>query len=545
MKRITVEEAIARAALEAGISVAAGYPGSPSTKTMEALSRYAGPDGIHAEWSSNEKAALDVALGASLGGARSMLLTKSVGMNVALDALMCANMTGIDAACVILLGDDPGGWMSQNEQDTRWLALLSELPLLEPPTPEMAPDTVHAAVDLSEQFRLPVFLRITRSLAEAKLDADDAPPTAPPPSQPPPFQREHMKWILMTANAVDRHEQLVAKLDQVRSVFATSPLNASSRGPDVGVIACGFPYTKLTDVLGGRGAEHFAVLRLGTIHPLPDALLLEFLTGLKHVLVLEENEPIVETQVQALVGRNGLGVACHGKTTGEIPHAGELYRGQIATALTGIRKDFAPASDFPPSAEDKETPSSRGFCDGCPHAATLTALRAAIDEATLPEQPIVCGDPGCIVRGTWPPFRMLDIKFAMGCSIGLAKGVAHARPGHPVIALVGDSSFFHTGINNLINIAHNRAPITIVVTHNATTALTGRQTNPGSDTDLMGTSREPVVIEEIVKACGIDRVTTIDPHDTEDAKDRLLEALQSGELSVVVSRAPCQRLAEA
>ena len=540
MKHVSAEEAIAAAAVASGVKVAAGYPGSPSTDAMEAFARYASDLPVHVEWSANEKTALDVALGAAIAGARSMVFLKSVGMNVAADSLLSANMTGVDAGCVILLGDDPGAWKSQNEQDTRWMALFSELPLLEPTTADAAPGMVEAAFALSERCHIPVFLRITRSLGESRVALAEEPTWTERPLAD--FKREHLKWVVMTANVTEYHNRLIGHLEQMKADFCESPLNRVDGDSSTGVIACGFTYSKLRDVIGDADHALFAVLGLATINPLPEKLLVGFLQDRKQVIVLEENEPIVETQVKALIGQHHLPVDCHGKTAGELPHAGELFRAHIAPALKRICPSFEPAGEFPASAEEKETPTKGGFCEGCPHAATLTVLRKAIEEARLPQQPIICGDPGCMVKGLWPPFQMLDIKLAMGCSIGLAKGVAHARQGHPVIALVGDSSFFHTGVNNLINAAHNRAPITIIVLHNSTVALTGQQSHPGSGTDILGRKTPTQEIENIVRACGIERVATMDPHDGDRAKATLTDALRSGDLSVVVSRAPCRKL---
>ncbi|NOZ21050.1 MAG: hypothetical protein GXP25_08165 [Planctomycetes bacterium] len=542
MKHASAEEAIAAAAIASGVKVAAGYPGSPSTDAMEAFARYAAGLPVHVEWSSNEKAALDVALGAAIGGARSMVFLKSVGMNVAADSLLSANMTGVDAGCVILLGDDPGAWKSQNEQDTRWLALFSELPLLEPITAEAAPGMVEVVFELSEKFHIPVFLRITRSLGESRVGLTAEPAWSERPLSE--FKREHLKWIVMTANAVKYHERLAGHLARMKIEFCESALNPVHGNGATGIIACGFAYSKLMDVMGNADPPQFAVLGLATINPLPERRLIDFIQGRERVVVLEENEPIVETQVKALIGERHLAVQCHGKASGDLPHAGELFRAHIAPALQRLCPSFEPAGEFPTSAEEKETPTKGGFCEGCPHAATLAVLREAIEAAELPQQPILCGDPGCMVKGLWPPFQMLDIKLAMGCSIGLAKGVAHAREGHPVIALVGDSSFFHTGINNLINAAHNRAPITIVILHNSTIALTGQQSHPGSGTDIMGREAPTQEIENIARACGIEQVATIDPHEHESAKAALVDALRHASLSVVVSRAPCCKLGE-
>jgi len=533
---VSVEELIGLCAADCGVKVAAGYPGSPCTKAMETFAREAARRKAHAEWSSNEKVAMEIALGASIAGARSILFIKGVGMNVALDPLMCANLSGVNGGFVIVIGDDPGAWLSQNEQDTRWLSLFADLPLIEPVAARVVPQALSEAFRISEEFALPVFLRVTRSLADARVRR---PARTRARTRRRPFRRRNMKHVVVTANAVRYHKALHEKLRRVAEQFEKSSLNRRTGRGRLGVLACGFAAGKLADVLGSPGTSPFRVFNLSTLNPLPERSLARFLRGLRRLVVLEENEPVVELGVRALAGDGEI----LGKMTGHVPRVGELFRCDIAAVLTGLDRRFRPARDFTPQDDMKPTPTSGGFCEGCPHAASFTALAAAMKRSKLRARPVVCGDPGCLVKGTWEPFKILDVKFAMGGSIGLAAGVVRARPEVRAVAVVGDSSLFHSGLNNLVNLTQNRVPVMILVLDNSTTALTGRQPHPGTGRDLLGRRRPRLPIEKIVKACGVDSVTVVNPHDHQRAVKAMSAALKSNGVDVVVCRAPCRRLA--
>lgn len=544
LTKVTGEEAIAHGALAAGVGVAAGYPGSPSVGAMKALIAEARKGRLYAEWSSNETAAVEVALGASIAGQRALVCMKSVGLNVCLDPLMVANLTGVNSGLVLLFGDDPGAVSSQNEQDGRLLAPFLELPLLEPPTPHEAKDLVQAAFTFSERFHLPVLVRETSALARDRqeLALEALPSTsglgrgsgdgAPLRSCLTPYIREKMRWISLPVNVVENHRRLHEKLRAVAEGFERSPFNAVSGDGPLGVVAAGQAHQKLKAVLGDRSG--LAVLKLATLHPLPERTVAEFLRPRRQVMVLEETEAFIEAQLSALAHRFGLTVAIRGKLTGDLPREGELSSRQIGAALRGLGGRSKRVKEV-----KRELPSRRAFCPGCLYEPTFKALAEAIEEARLPEPPVIAGDPGCMVRMMVTPHALLDLKYCMGASIGLAAGVVRANPKVRGVAVVGDSSFFHTGLANLINAAWNRVPLLILVLDNQSTALTGRQPHPGAgDTASRGPSL-PLRIADFARACQVDSVQEVEAHDFGAMKAAFEDGLTASTLAVVVVHCPC------
>ncbi len=528
-KTLTGDQAIAHGALEADVRIVVGYPGSPGTKVLASVLELSRDDAErHVEWSANEKVAFEIALGASLGGDRSLVCLKSVGMNIAVDPIMTANLTGVNGGLVILLGDDPGARLSQNEQDTRVLVEHLELPLMEPSSPQEGKDMVAAAFDLSEEFQTVVIVREIRSFstAEGLVRLTDAPTETKPKG----FIRQKNRWISTTFNVVENHRKLHDKLKRLARRFEDSPFNrVVGAGGRQHIIAAGFSYSKLVNTPGFEKDE-FAILKLGTINPLPKNLIIDFLNTAETVLILEDNEPYIESKIKAIAHDAKLNARVFGKTTGYVPREGELSEEDIARIL-GITEYIAQES----STEPLET--QRTFCDGCPYIPTFETLSEVIKE--LGESPVIIAEPGCGVRLNAPPFEMLDVKYSMGSAIGLASGLARSRANVKPIAVCGDSSFFHTGINALINVIQNRADIFILVLDNSVTALTGCQPHPGTGRDAKGHEAEAVDIAEIARACYVPSVVVVNPDDTETTKLAFRNALTSDELSLVVARKPC------
>ena len=552
------EQALFQGAVQAGVRVAAGYPGSPSTAVLTQLLRAAKERGIYAEWSINEKAALELCWGAAASGLRALFCSKGVGLNVALDTLMAVNLLGTRAGLTLLIGDDPSAYKSQNEQDSRALALFAELPALEPTRIQDASAMMRHAFNLSERLELPVLLRETRSFAFTD-DGRPAPDLtqktdAPIPASPVPvditLDRSERRWIATTSNVVGRRRALHAKLETAVEEFERSPFNRLSlpEGARVGILSAGFAASKLDAVLEHiEYREPIARLDLGTLHPLPANLTARFLERCERVLALEETDPIIETQTKALAHERGISAAVVGRTgsgSGFFPREGELLAPQIAKGVAAFLGVDAPSASAltrfnapPVSASALVPPVSEGLCEGCPYDPTFRAMRAVLEERG--EKGVVLADPGCAVRVMLPPLEMLDVKTAMGACIGIACGIAHSNPHTRVIACPGDSGFFHTGLPAAANAAYNRAPIVILVLDNLTTALSGCQPSPTTGITGMGERVEPLLPEDFASALQIGLTRVFDPNDMEAAKAAFRAAFAHNDLSLLVSRSPC------
>ncbi|MGQ9552613.1 MAG: indolepyruvate ferredoxin oxidoreductase subunit alpha, partial [Anaerolineae bacterium] len=366
-------EALALGALDAGVAFVTGYPGSPSTAVVEALLRLA-DEQVHIEWATNERSAFDAAFGASVGGMRSLVCLKSVGLNVALDSLMVSNLAGGDGGFVVLVGDDPGAWSSQNEQDSRLLVAAAEVPLLEPTVAQECRAMMVAAFALSEQVRTPVVVRITAALAAS--ETAPVPTAAMAPVSPPPFRRQPGRWVVLPASVVAYHRALHRALDAVREDFEVSPFNGIEGAGRRGVIAAGFAYGKLAPLLKEADEPPLRVLRLGTPNPLPERRIEGFLHSLDSVLVLEEMAPFVETQVGAIAQRVGLSLPILGRASGHVPEEGELSDADIVSALAAL----FPGWPWPPAqAVGRPMPSREPLCQDCPYILTFRALLAAME----------------------------------------------------------------------------------------------------------------------------------------------------------------------
>jgi len=534
-KILTGDQAIAQGAVESDVRVVTGYPGSPGTKVlMGILELYKNDPERHVEWSANEKVAFEIALGASIGGDRAMVCLKSVGMNIAIDPIMTANLTGVNAGLVILLGDDPGALLSQNEQDTRLIMDFLELPLMEPSSPQEAKDMIIRAFELSEEFNTVVIVREIRSFSvmEGSVRIEE-----PIDTESKEFVRQRNKWVSTTFNVLDNHEKLHDKLGRIKQRFRNSEFNkVIGSNMKRCVITAGFSYAKLMDVLNGK-TDRIGILKLGTIYPLPEEIIVDFLRSASQVLVLEDNEPYVENKVKAICHDAGIDAEVIGKTTGHIPGVDEVLRDDIARVLEsefGIELSSADRSE---QRAMNKGEMEKTFCDDCPYTPTFETLSQVIKE--LGESPIIVAEPGCAVRLNAPPLEMLDVKYSLGSAIGIASGIAWSRTKHKPIAVCGDSSFFHTGINALLNVVHNRIQLCIVVLDNSVAALTGYQPHPGTGYDIKGETTSRVEIADIAKLCGIPFVSTVTPDDLDEMKSAFIKAMTADDLSLVVVKKPC------
>ena len=532
------DEALALGAAAAGVRVVSGYPGSPATGVFDGLLELLTPEQAHIEWAPNEKVAMELAFGASLGGARSLVVLKSVGMNIALDPLATFSLSGSHAGLVILLGDDPGGWSSQNEQDSRWMARVAEVPMVEPVDVTHAASLMVQAFAWSEAFSTPVIVRISRamSLAQAPIEA---PWRLPDGKQG--FLRRRNRWIVLPAYVVNRHWNLHRTLNRLGQTLDSSPYDIASGDSPLGVIGVGFMHRKVLDVVEGDG-DRFALLGLSSVWPLPEAALTGWLRERERVLILEEGGPFVEQEVRALAQRYGLGIEILGRDDRVVPGEGELTEAEVAEGLTRLDPDY-----LPPDKEvtERSMPSRVPLCDDCPYLPALEALIAAMDRHGGRERHIVIGETGCMVRANLPPMELFDVKYGLGSGLGLAMGLAIANPGQHIVALVGDSSFFHSDINAMPYLGQKDLPMTVVVLDNRITALTGGQAHPGSDLDERGSLRPAMDLADIIAACGVTpRIFRPEEHEALDAAfDEALggDGQSDRGLRAMIVRGPCPR----
>jgi indolepyruvate ferredoxin oxidoreductase, alpha subunit len=532
LQTITSAQALAHGALVAGVQVVTSYPGSPSSETVDALIELTGPHELHVEWSSNEKVAMEIGIGVSIAGRRALVCTKSVGMNAMVDPLMVLNLTPVHGGLVILLGDDPGGYGSQNDQDTRPIALLVEMPMMEPATPAEGFAMMQTAFAVSEQYHTAVIVRETRSFTQQSEWVDI--PEGPFPQPDLRLSREPWRFVPIPKNVVQKHRQLHDRIAAVERWANYAPFNRIEGNGERGIVAAGFVHRKLLDILGDKPREDLRVLKLGVLYPLPRDLAIRFLSGCREVLVLEENEPYLETQIKAVAHDSWSRARIFGRQTGHTPCEGELFRWQIQQALVRFLPGFMPARSYLEQDEAAERPPRENHCAGCRFGVIVDALREVA--AGLGQNPVLVADPGCLT----PVADRIDAKFAIGSAVGVADGLARAGTAERAVALYGDSSFFHTTLPAIINAVHQGSDIVMVVLDNGATVTSGFQTHPGVARDARGRPAPALDIERIARACGVEHVHTVGPANL-DAQLRPLfhEGLTRPGLRLIVARSPC------
>ncbi len=514
LRPMTGNEAFARGAWEAGVKVAAAYPGTPSTEILESLGTYPAGD-VHAQWSTNEKVACDVAIGASFSGVRAMTAMKHVGLNVAADALMSQTYIGVNGGLVLVVCDDPGIHSSQNEQDSRLYGRLAMVPVLEPSDAQEALDYVRWAFDLSERFDTPVIVRSTtrlshtRSLVRLGSRRESAPRG---------FREDPVKNVMIPSHARLRHPLLLERLARLREHLASPQITRWERGrADLGVVTLSTGYTYVKEVL-----PEASILKLAASYPLPSEPVAEFCRAVERVLVVEELEPFVEDEIR------GMGFAVEGKAY--FPRLGEL---SPEVLREGLQK--AGVLERPGGGHDWDIrPVARPpvLCAGCPHITSYMALRA-LDVR-------VAGDIGCYTLAAVEPLKSIDTCVAMGSSIGNAVGLAMAgNETRPVVATIGDSTFLHSGIPPLIDAVYNGADITVILLDNQVTAMTGGQDHPGTGRTLRGKETHKIDFETLIRACGVKWVRQVDSYDVGAMLRSFREAVEHKGVSVVISDRPC------
>jgi len=586
---LTGDEAVARAALEAGVDVATGYPGNPSTKAITALLPIAQQYGIAIEWSVNEKVALEVATGGAWAGKRSFVAMKMSGVNVMADSLLSIAHSGVLGALVIYTVDDVGVYYGMVEQDTRYYAQLASLPLLMPANPEEAYSMTRQAFALSEQTGAPVFVLGTTAVANAitamkvgQIERDTRQRPASFPRDLAKFTKAAPQWCRdQHAGAIKRLELAgeLCRNNEHSPVFTLPATAQGEQGKRCGIIAAGVSFSYLQE-LRQRAPRWFAdvpVLKLGMVHPLPRQEILNFLSQLDSVLVLEELDPLIETQVLAMIAENGPRVKVYGKRNGLLPRVGDYSLELVQSALAAIDEQCGRAptwtrprviSDTPGMQEMPAQaklngknghghvrnalpilqaepsiaalPRSLEFCPGCPHRLTYYALNRAIEQLGYTrDEVITTGDVGCTIIGMNAPLDACWTEVSMGASIGIAQGMKLAGIERPVLAAMGDGAFYHNGIGGLLNAVQSGVNLTLLILDNSRSAMTGMQPDPGSGKRADGTPSTRADIAMIARGCGVEYVKRVNPYQLPEIIATLQDAIRFTGVAVVIAEAPC------
>ena len=531
-------EAIARGAIEADVQVMACYPGAPLSEIGDTLVEIARKTGMYMEYSTNEIVALEVAAGAAVCGARGLAAMKTVGLNIASDALMTLAYTGVRGGLIVLTADDPYAHDSQNQQDNRYYALLSNLPGLEPSNPQETKDMLVYGFRLSEELELPVILRLanricfTRSqVVLGSIEKKQAKPE---------FVKDFRKFVMVPDNARVRHLVLLEKMDFAEEASEESPFNKVYDSGRIGIITSGVSFNYCREALEKLGLEA-STLKIGMFNPLPRKLISDFLKAHEPIIIVEESEPYLELQVKGIAKDFAPDAEILGKSDEYFPRHGEFSTRIAAMGFSKIFNKLLPRELAKPDerAQDAERalpPKTRTLCAGCPHMASLYAIRVAGGAKT-----ICVTDIGCYSLGAASPLSVGDILMCAGASSGVSCGVSETID-NPVMGVVGDSTFFRASIPGLINAVYNNHKFVYVVLDNLTAAMTGFQPDPGTGVTALGKATRRVVIEEVVKACGVEFVKVVDPYDVKTTISTLKEAAEYPGVSVVVCRRICSAL---
>ena len=512
-KRILLgNEAIARGAYEAGVKVSAAYPGTPSTEVSESLVQY---DEIYAEWAPNEKVATEVAIGASIAGVRSMCVMKHVGMNVAADPLYTAAYTGVRGGLVLVVADDPGMYSSQNEQDSRMVARAAMVPIVEPSDSAEAKEFMKYAYDLSEKYDTPVILRSTTRLShsqglvelEERVEPFDIP-----------YERDMAKYVMMPGNAIKRHVVVEARMKQMAEDANSLPINRVEYNDlSVGFITNGIAYQYVKEAM-----PQASVLKLGLLNPLPRKLIEEFAARVDKLYIFEELEPVVEEQVKSWGIKKAVGKEIF---TVQGEYSANLIRERVLGQVSQVDK-AAKVPARPPI-----------LCPGCPHRSVYAVLNKLKIHAA--------GDIGCYTLGAVAPLSVIDTTICMGASISTLHGMEKAKGREYIknwVAVIGDSTFMHTGINSLMNMVYNQATGTVIILDNSTTGMTGHQDHAATGKTLKGQVVPAINIYGLCRSLGIEHVCEVDAFDQAELERVIKEEVARDAVSVIITKAPCALL---
>ncbi len=515
MKKLMLgNQAVARGLYEASCAFVSSYPGTPSTEITEYAAKY--PE-IYAEWAPNEKVAMEAAIGASISGVRSFCAMKHVGLNVAADPLFITSYIGAEAGMVIAVADDPGMHSSQNEQDSRHYAVAAKLPMLEPSDSAECRDFTVKAFELSEKFDTPFILRTSTRVAHSQSIVEEGERKQ---LEIKPYEKNPAKHVMAPANAIKRHVVVEQRLDEIAEWANTCEFNrAEYNSEKLGIICAGSTYVYSKEVFGNDASY----LKLGLVNPLPDKLIREFCSKVERVIVIEELDPVIETYVKSL------GIVCDGKNI--LPELSEFSQEVIAKCVLGKQPESVSISDEIPVRPPV-------LCPGCPHRGLFYTLKKM--------KLTVSGDIGCYTLGAAAPLSAVDTTLCMGASISGLHGMNKSGGISPEksVAVIGDSTFAHSGVTGLMNIVYNKGISTVIIADNRITGMTGHQENPTTGKTLKEEITHALNLEKLCEAMGINDVKVIDPNDTKAMEEGIKDSLSRQEPSVIISRRPCVLLKE-
>ena len=527
--------AIAMGAIAAGLNVVSGYPGTPSTEVLETTAKH--NDGsIYVEWSTNEKAAMELAAGAAYCGARTMVTMKQVGLNVASDPLMSLAYIGVKGGMVILVADDPGPISSQTEQDTRRFAAFSKLPCFDPSGVQEAYDMIQEAFAYSERYHTPVLFRPTTRVCHgyASITVKDAEEYQV--NSPEGFVKDSSKWVIFPKLSYQNHIRMEKRNTELQSVFSGYPRNRIYPETDTacqkGIATHGISFSYTMEALHGIAAPR--LLKVATPFPFPEQLAVEFLQGLDEVLCLEELDPVIEQELVYLCGKYHLPTRIRGKLTEDVALAGENSCDSVAAdlaAFLGWQPPEQNTADQPPELPVRPPV----LCAGCPHRASFFAVK----EAMKGKKSVFCGDIGCYTLGNAMPLDMVDTCLCMGAGVNMTQGIGKIEPDTTCFAFVGDSTFFASAITGMVNAVYNQANMTLVVLDNSTTAMTGHQPHPGTGKTMMGQVVDKVSIEDTLHGIGVKTVETVNPLHLQEAIDCVKRVAVQDGVKAIIFKSPC------
>lgn len=516
-KLLTGNEAIARGAWEAGVVVCTAYPGTPSTEITENAAKY---DEMYAEWSPNEKVALEVGLGAAIAGGRALVSMKHVGVNVAADPLFTLSYTGVNGGLVLVSADDPGMHSSQNEQDNRHFGRAAKIPVLEPANSQEAKVFTKLAFDISEMFDTPVMLRTTTRVAHSQSLVELADRKEKGIKE---YQKNPSKYVMIPANARHRHVVVEDRLIKLKDYAESTDLNRVEwNDTKIGVITSGVTYQYVKEVL-----PEVSILKLGMTFPLPQKMIMDFANKVDQLYIVEELEPFIEEYVRSW------GLDVHGKDT--FPLIGELLPETIAAKIMQTLGDCSPRETTEPDQLQYEIPPRPPvLCPGCPHRGLFYVLNKL--------KVTVAGDIGCYTLGCLAPLKAIDTTICMGASIGTAMGMEKARGkdfARNLVAVIGDSTFIHSGITALVDVVYNKATTTTIILDNRITAMTGHQHNPTTGFTVKGEPTKEIDLVLLAKAVGVERVRAVDPFKLDELEKIIKEEMAAEEPSVIITQRIC------
>ncbi len=537
-------QAIALGALKAGVNLVAGYPGTPSSEIIEFISKYKSKTGTYVEWSVNEKAAAEVAAGASYAGSRTLITMKQVGLNVASDPVMCLSYVGVKGGMVIVSADDPGPISSQTEQDTRNFAQYSKLPCFDPSTPLEAYEMIQEAFELSEKYNTPVILRPTTRVDHAYESMEF--PELEPCRKPGEFEKDSKRWVIFPRSSYNNHKRIFERNEKIlpkefsEGKWNTVVSKASTTASSLAFAAGGISYCYLMEALSLLGLKDIPVLKIGTPYPFPKPLAEEFLKSHEQIVVFEELDPVIEENLIKIAGLARVNCQIRGKLDGTVPEAGELSVEIIKGIISAVVSTGSTTVTTEPPAAPELPVRPPVLCAGCPHRGAFYAVKQAMKG----KKTVYCGDIGCYTLGNAMPLDMTDTCLCMGADITMAQGFYHNEPDRYCFSFIGDSTFFASGITGVVNAVYNQAKQTICILDNSTTAMTGHQPHPGTGVTMMGEIVEKISIEKILDAIGVKPVITVNPFDQKAAVDAVKAASETPGVSAIIFKAPCIAIAQ-